>query len=89
MPNPHARVHRYVPLLKLIDPAPIGLCIESEIDNPNNLQLRTWVNGLIRQDSRTQQLIFTVQDIIAYLPVILSPRDHLLISMRRMYATPL
>jgi 2-keto-4-pentenoate hydratase/2-oxohepta-3-ene-1,7-dioic acid hydratase in catechol pathway len=49
--------------------APIGPAIisVSAIGNPEGLRLRTWVNGELRQDGRTDDLIFGVKDIIRFL----------------------
>lgn len=49
--------------------APIGPWFVSadQIENPNELQLQTWVNGELRQSSSTADFIFNVQQIIAYL----------------------
>jgi acylpyruvate hydrolase len=38
-----------------------------EVEDPHVLQLRTWVNGELRQDSRTSDLIFGVEAIVAFL----------------------
>jgi 2-keto-4-pentenoate hydratase/2-oxohepta-3-ene-1,7-dioic acid hydratase in catechol pathway len=38
-----------------------------EIPDPNSLQLRTWVNGELRQNGNTHTLIFDVAAIIAFL----------------------
>jgi 2-keto-4-pentenoate hydratase/2-oxohepta-3-ene-1,7-dioic acid hydratase in catechol pathway len=38
-----------------------------EIDDPHALTLRTWVNGDLRQDSSTSDLIFGVPEIVAFL----------------------
>lgn len=48
---------------------PIGPWIvsKSEIENPNQLQIETRVNGELRQKSSTSQFIFTVQEIIEIL----------------------
>jgi 2-keto-4-pentenoate hydratase/2-oxohepta-3-ene-1,7-dioic acid hydratase in catechol pathway len=39
---------------------PLGPCLVTadEIDDPHALRLRTWVNGELRQDARTDDLIF-------------------------------
>jgi 2-keto-4-pentenoate hydratase/2-oxohepta-3-ene-1,7-dioic acid hydratase in catechol pathway len=37
-----------------------------EVD-PGDLALRTWVNGDLRQDSRTSDLIFSVPEVVAFL----------------------
>ncbi|CAM3657718.1 fumarylacetoacetate hydrolase family protein [Mesobacillus zeae] len=39
----------------------------SAIDNPNNLNIHTKVNGEVRQDSNTEQFIFPVEEIISVL----------------------
>jgi 2-keto-4-pentenoate hydratase/2-oxohepta-3-ene-1,7-dioic acid hydratase in catechol pathway len=38
-----------------------------EVPNPGDLQLRTWVNGDLRQDSRTSDLIFDCGTIVAFI----------------------
>jgi acylpyruvate hydrolase len=38
-----------------------------EVADPGDLALRTWVNGELRQDSRTSDLIFTVPQLVAFL----------------------
>lgn len=38
-----------------------------ELGDPHDLRLRTWVNGEIRQDARTSDLVFTVPEIVAFL----------------------
>ncbi len=38
-----------------------------EIPDPHVLALRTWVNGELRQDSNTSNLIFTVPELIAFI----------------------
>jgi 2-keto-4-pentenoate hydratase/2-oxohepta-3-ene-1,7-dioic acid hydratase in catechol pathway len=38
-----------------------------EVPDPHDLRLRTWVNGELRQDSRTNDLIFGVPQIVAFL----------------------
>src|SRR3954466_15001029 len=39
-----------------------------EVGDPHDLALRTWVNGELRQDSRTSDLIFKVPELVAFLP---------------------
>jgi 2-keto-4-pentenoate hydratase/2-oxohepta-3-ene-1,7-dioic acid hydratase in catechol pathway len=48
---------------------PIGpyLVTKDDVPNPNNLWLRTWVNGELRQDSHTSDMIFDVATIVSYL----------------------
>ena len=50
-----------------------------EVD-PNNLQLKSWVNGELRQDSNTSDLIFDVPTIIHHLSqyMVLEPGDVVL-----------
>jgi acylpyruvate hydrolase len=51
-----------------------------EVPNPENLQLRTWVNGALRQDSSTNDLIFGVEHLIAFISetCTLAPGDLIL-----------
>ena len=48
---------------------PIGpdLVSADEVPDPQDLTLRTWVNGELRQDSTTADMIFPVAEIVAYL----------------------
>lgn len=38
-----------------------------EVPAPGDLGLRTWVNGELRQDSRTSDLIFGIDEVVAFL----------------------
>jgi acylpyruvate hydrolase len=38
-----------------------------ELGDPHDLALRTWVNGELRQDSRTSDLIFKVPELVAFI----------------------
>jgi 2-keto-4-pentenoate hydratase/2-oxohepta-3-ene-1,7-dioic acid hydratase in catechol pathway len=38
-----------------------------EVPDPEDLGLRTWVNGELRQDARTNDLIFSVTEIVAFI----------------------
>ncbi|HEY7892598.1 MAG TPA: fumarylacetoacetate hydrolase family protein [Solirubrobacteraceae bacterium] len=38
-----------------------------ELPDPHELRLRTWVNGELRQDSSTSQLIFRVPELVAFI----------------------
>jgi 2-keto-4-pentenoate hydratase/2-oxohepta-3-ene-1,7-dioic acid hydratase in catechol pathway len=38
-----------------------------EIEDPHSLALRTWVNGELRQDSNTSNLIFTIPQLIEFI----------------------
>lgn len=51
-----------------------------EVADPNALRLRTWVNGELRQDASTSDLIFTVDDCVAFLreTITLEPGDLIL-----------
>jgi 2-keto-4-pentenoate hydratase/2-oxohepta-3-ene-1,7-dioic acid hydratase in catechol pathway len=51
-----------------------------EVDDPHALALRTWVNGDLRQDSSTADLIFGVPEIVAFLSetITLEPGDLIL-----------
>jgi 2-keto-4-pentenoate hydratase/2-oxohepta-3-ene-1,7-dioic acid hydratase in catechol pathway len=47
---------------------PIGpyLVTADEIDDPQNLGIRGWMNGELRQDSSTSNMIFSVAEIVSY-----------------------
>lgn len=47
---------------------PLGPCFVTadEIDDPNNLPIRTRVNGELRQDGNTGDMIWKIPDIVAY-----------------------
>ena len=51
-----------------------------EVDDPQDLTLRTWVNGELRQDSSTSQMIFSCAEQVAYLSTgfTLEPGDVIL-----------
>ena len=38
-----------------------------EVEDPEDLRLRTWVNGELRQDARTSDLIFGLDELVAFL----------------------
>jgi 2-keto-4-pentenoate hydratase/2-oxohepta-3-ene-1,7-dioic acid hydratase in catechol pathway len=48
---------------------PIGpyLVTADDVPDPQALQLRTWMNGELRQDSNTSDMIFPVAEIISYI----------------------
>ena len=54
--------------------APIGPCITTskQLPNVNNLAIKTWVNGELRQDGNTRDMIFRVSEIICYLSRIMT-----------------
>ncbi len=47
---------------------PIGpyLVTRDEVPDPQQLELRTWVNGELRQNSSTADMIFSVAEIVSY-----------------------
>ena len=51
-----------------------------EVAEPGDLALRTWVNGELRQDSRTSDLIFSIPELVAFLreTITLEPGDLIL-----------
>jgi acylpyruvate hydrolase len=51
-----------------------------EIPDPENLRLRTWVNGELRQDSSTADLIFGCEELVAFIAetCTLAPGDLIL-----------
>ena len=48
---------------------PLGPAVitKEAICDINNLTVRTWVNGKIKQDGNTSELIFKPQDIVTYI----------------------
>jgi 2-keto-4-pentenoate hydratase/2-oxohepta-3-ene-1,7-dioic acid hydratase in catechol pathway len=48
---------------------PMGPCVVTldEVGDPQDLTVRTWVNGELRQDSSTSQMIFSCAEQVAYL----------------------
>ncbi|KKK39133.1 5-carboxymethyl-2-hydroxymuconate isomerase [Mesobacillus campisalis] len=54
--------------------APLGPCIVTadEVPNPQNLNLKTWVNGELRQDSNTEDMIFSVAELVSDLSRIMT-----------------
>jgi 2-keto-4-pentenoate hydratase/2-oxohepta-3-ene-1,7-dioic acid hydratase in catechol pathway len=59
--------------------APIGPVVETELD-PSNLHLITRVNGEVRQNGNTADLVYGVPALIAYLSkyMTLLPGDHIM-----------
>ncbi len=61
---------------------PIGpeLVTADDIADPQNLELRTYVNGELRQNSNTKDMIFTCAEIISYISkyMTLEPGDLIL-----------
>jgi 2-keto-4-pentenoate hydratase/2-oxohepta-3-ene-1,7-dioic acid hydratase in catechol pathway len=51
-----------------------------EVPDPGNLQLRTWVNGELRQDSSTSDLIFGCSELVSFISetCTLAPGDLIL-----------
>jgi 2-keto-4-pentenoate hydratase/2-oxohepta-3-ene-1,7-dioic acid hydratase in catechol pathway len=50
---------------------PIGPCIATGLDG-RDLAVRAYVNGHLRQDSRTRELIFTIPELVAYITSIMT-----------------
>jgi 2-keto-4-pentenoate hydratase/2-oxohepta-3-ene-1,7-dioic acid hydratase in catechol pathway len=46
--------------------APIGPCIETELD-PGNLSLETRLNGVVKQKTTTAELIFPVYELVSFI----------------------
>lgn len=46
--------------------APVGPWIETELD-PSDLAIRTYLNGDLKQDSRTSEFIFSIPDLISFI----------------------
>ncbi|MBU1002043.1 MAG: fumarylacetoacetate hydrolase family protein [Proteobacteria bacterium] len=52
--------------------APIGPWIETDVPNPDNLQIRTLVNGQVRQDGNTSDMVFSVTQAISFISRIMT-----------------
>jgi 2-keto-4-pentenoate hydratase/2-oxohepta-3-ene-1,7-dioic acid hydratase in catechol pathway len=59
---------------------PVGPWIETELDHPENLKLRTLVNGEVKQDSSTQDLTFSLGEVLEIVTssITLQPGDIVL-----------
>ncbi len=57
--------------------APMGPRVVKDVGDVQNLAIRTWVNGDLRQSSSTNQMIFTVARLIAFISEVctLEPGD--------------
>jgi 2-keto-4-pentenoate hydratase/2-oxohepta-3-ene-1,7-dioic acid hydratase in catechol pathway len=51
--------------------APIGPYIETDLD-PGNLSIKTWLNGKLKQDGTTKDLIFSVPFLVSYISHIMT-----------------
>ena len=51
--------------------APVGPCIAMGLDG-RDLQVRGYVNGDLRQDSRTRELIFTIPELIEFISSVMT-----------------
>src|SRR5687767_9952928 len=51
--------------------APIGPCVAVGLDG-RDLSVRAYVNGQLRQDSRTRELIFTIPELIAFITSVMT-----------------
>lgn len=57
-------------LIKSMDNfCPLGPCIvtKDEIPDPHKLGLKTWVNGVLKQNGNTDQIIHRVDKLVSYL----------------------
>ena len=52
----------------------------ADVRDPQNLAIRLWVNGVLKQDSNTREMIYSVAEQIAHLSTLitLQPNDILL-----------
>jgi 2-keto-4-pentenoate hydratase/2-oxohepta-3-ene-1,7-dioic acid hydratase in catechol pathway len=48
---------------------PVGpeLVSADEVGDPQNLRIRTWLNGELRQDSNTSDMVFGVKELVSYI----------------------
>ncbi len=61
---------------------PVGpyLVTADEIDDPQSLRLRCWVNGELRQDSNSGDMIFSVAELVSYISQYMTLKPGDLIS---------
>ena len=61
---------------------PLGpyLVTADEVGDPNSLQIRGWLNGELRQDSNTRDMVFSAEEIVSYVShyMTLEPGDIIL-----------
>jgi 2-keto-4-pentenoate hydratase/2-oxohepta-3-ene-1,7-dioic acid hydratase in catechol pathway len=57
--------------------APIGPWIETHVDNPSDLAIKTYVNGQVRQQGNTSQMVIPPFDLVSYISRVmtLNPGD--------------
>ncbi|MDG5787129.1 fumarylacetoacetate hydrolase family protein [Evansella sp. AB-P1] len=64
------------------DFSPIGpyVVTSDEVGDPNKLQIKTLVNGVVKQDSNTEDMIFNCKEIVSYISnyMTLNPGDVIL-----------
>jgi 2-keto-4-pentenoate hydratase/2-oxohepta-3-ene-1,7-dioic acid hydratase in catechol pathway len=62
--------------------APMGPCIvtRDEIPDPQQLGIRTWVNGQLRQDNNTARMIWGVAQLVAFFSTYITLRPGVVIS---------
>ncbi|KAJ8913205.1 hypothetical protein NQ315_016147 [Exocentrus adspersus] len=48
---------------------PLGPCVvtKDEIEDPHNIRVRTWVNGELKQDGNTEEMVHRIDRLIEYL----------------------
>ncbi len=51
--------------------APIGPFIETEVD-PADLRIKTFLNGEVKQDSSTKNLIFSVPELVSFISKVMT-----------------
>ncbi len=52
--------------------APLGPFIETEIENPSNLQIKGYLNGELKQSSNTSNLIFNPYELVEFISGIMT-----------------
>lgn len=76
------RTHQWLLGKSLDGFSPLGpyLVTSDEVGDPNSLEIKTTVNGEVRQDSNTSDMIFKCNEIVSYISdhMTLSPGDIIL-----------
>jgi 2-keto-4-pentenoate hydratase/2-oxohepta-3-ene-1,7-dioic acid hydratase in catechol pathway len=68
MPSPERSIHWFA--MKSQDNfAPMGPCLllAQDVPDPNDLEIKLWVNGELRQDASTSDMVFSVAQVVSRL----------------------
>lgn len=48
---------------------PLGPCVvtKDEVPDPHNVRVKTWVNGVLKQDGNTKEMVHRIDRLVEYL----------------------